>query len=314
MTTRALWKGAISFGLVHVPVALHSATVDNGPEFNWLDRRTLEPVGYKRINKVSGEEIEPDDIVKGVHHQDGQYVVLTDEEIRAAYPQMTQTISIEGFVANSEIPFIYLERPYYLEPINKGEKVYALLREAMLQTQRVGVARVVIQNRQHLAVLVPSGPGLILNLLRWGDEIRPWEGLDLPPEGAKAAGLSARELGMAKALVSDMTAPWDPHQFTDSFRDDIQALVERKVKAGQLHSVAQSEDTRQADEAAAVPFGAQILNLAELLRRSVRKGAMAGGPPRLGGPKRKPRTQAASTDGTDGTDGKPPPRRRRTTI
>ena len=217
--------------------------------------------------------------------------MLTDEEIRAAYPKATQTIAIDSFVPNAQIPFVYLERPYYLEPINKGEKVYALLRDALLTSQRVGVARVVIQNKQHLAAVVPSGRGLILNLLRWGDEIKSWEDLDLPPEGSKAAGVSDKELSMARQLIDDMAGRWDPHAFTDSFKDEILALVDRKVKAGQLQPVFQPVET--APEKTPIPFGAQILNLTDLLQRSLRSSAAPGLPPRIDGPKGKPRTKAA---------------------
>jgi DNA end-binding protein Ku len=292
MASRALWKGAISFGLVHIPVALHTATSDSGLDFDWLDKRSMDPVGYKRINKITGKEITKENIVKGIAYEEGEgkgkgrYVVLSDEEIAAAYPKTTQTIEIEGFVANTEIPFIYLERPYYIAPINKGKKVYALLRDTLLQTQRVGIARVVIQTKQHLAVLVPSGPGLVLNLLRWGGDIRSWEELDLPPEGAKAAGLSERELGMAKQLVDDMTTTWDPKLFTDSFKDEIMALVERKAKAGKLETVTQLEAS---DDSAASGAGAQILDLTELLQRSLRKGGSGAGDD---APKGKPKAAA----------------------
>ena len=303
MATRAVWKGAISFGLVHIPVALHSATVNTGLDFDWLDKRTMDPVGYRRINKNTGEEIGPENIIKGIQYEKGHYVVLTDEEIRAAYPKTTQTIAIDSFVPNTQIPFVYLEKPYYLEPINKGEKVYALLRDALLASRQVGVARVVLQNKQHLAALVPSSTGLVLNLLRWGDEIRSWEDLNLPPEGPKAAGVSDKELSMAKALIKDMGGKWDAYRFTDSFKDEIMALVERKVKAGQLHAVAQPEP---APEEAAVPFGAQILDLTDLLQRSLEKGETAKIPPRQEISKDKPRTRAlpgkkapAADDGTD---------------
>ncbi|MEO8012855.1 MAG: Ku protein [Polaromonas sp.] len=313
MATRAVWKGAISFGLVHVPVALHSATVNSGLDFDWLDKRTLDPVGYRRINKVTGEEIEAENIIKGIEYEKGRYVVLTDEEIRAAYPKTTQTIAIDCFVPNTRIPFVYLEKPYYLEPINKGEKVYALLRDALLQTRRVGVARMVLQNKQHLAALVASGQGLVLNLLRWGDEIRSWEDLDLPPEGPQAAGVNEHELALAKALIEDMRGKWDPHQFRDSFKDEILALVERKVKAGQLQPVAQPEAA--AEEA--IPFGAQILDLSDLLQRSLRKDGTSDTSPDGDGPKEKSRARGlpgkkktSSPDVNDDTSPHSPGRRK----
>lgn len=272
MASRALWKGAISFGLVHIPVSLHSATTESGLDFDWLDKRSMDPVGYRRINKKTGKEITSENIVKGIEYEDGQYVVLSPEEIAAAYPKTTQTIEIESFVPNTDIPFVYLERPYYIAPINKGKKVYALLRDTLLTTQRVGIARVVIQTKQHLAVLVPSGPGLILNLLRWGTDIRTWEDLDLPPEGAKAAGLSDKELSMAKQLVDDMTDKWKPEQFSDSFKDEIMALVKQKVKEGKVETVEQPEHPGEPEARS----GARIIDLTELLQRSLRnKGGAA---------------------------------------
>lgn len=300
MASRVIWNGAISFGLVHIPVALHSATSESGLDFDWLDRRSMEPVGYKRINKNTGQEITPDNIVKGIEYKDGQYVVLSREEIAAAYPKTTQTIEIESFVPNTEIPFIYLEKPYYVAPINKGQKVYALLRDTLLKTQRVGIARVVIQTKQHLAVLVASGQGLVLNLLRWGEDIRPWDELDLPPAGAKAAGLSERELAMAQQLVDDMTESWDPTKFRDSFREKILALVERKVKEGRLETVEPAETAELAEQGAS----AKIIDLTELLRRSLRQGA-APTPTSTETPKRN--TRARTTPGK--TTAKSTPRR-----
>ncbi len=271
MASRVLWKGAISFGLVHIPVALHSATSESGVNFDWLDKRSMDPVGYKRINKRTGKEIAKENIVKGVEYEDGQYVVLSEEEIKSAYPKTTQTIEIESFVPNTDIPFVYLERPYYIAPINKGQKVYALLRDTLLKTQRVGIARVIIQTKQHLAVLVPSGPALILNLLRWGADIRSLEELNLPPVGAKAAGLTDKELAMAKQLVDDMTGKWKPDEFTDSFKDDIMTLVKRKAKEGKLENVVQPEEDQEPETRS----GAKIIDLTELLQRSLRKGGDA---------------------------------------
>src|SRR4051812_13601819 len=167
-SSRSLWKGAISFGLVHIPVALHSATSEQGLNFDWLDKRTMDPVGYKRVNKRTGKEIDKENIVKGVKQDDGDYVVLSDEEVREAYPKTTQTIEIEAFVEAKDLAFIYLEKPYYLEPSGKGaDKVYALLREAMAQAGVIGIARVVMHTKEHLAALMPAGPALMLETIRW---------------------------------------------------------------------------------------------------------------------------------------------------
>ncbi len=262
--SRALWKGAISFGLVHIPVALHSATREAGLDFDWLDKRSMDPVGYKRINKKTGEEIGKENIVKGLAYEKDHYVILSDEEIKAALPKSTQTIEIESFVAAGEIPLVYFERPYYLVPVGKGQKVYALLRETLKQAGRVGVARVVIQTKQHLAVLLPEGRALQLILLRWASEIRSAEDLDLPAEGAKAAGLNERELDMAMRLVDDLAATWEPEKFEDSFAAEVMALVDEKVKAGEIKTVFQPE------EAAEGGGTADVIDLTELLRRSLR--------------------------------------------
>jgi len=262
-STRTLWKGAITFGLVHIPIGLYSATAESGVDFDWLDKRTMDPVGYKRVNKKTGKEIDKENIVKGVKHGD-DYVVLSPEEIQAAYPRTTQTIEIEAFVDADEVPFVYLERPYYVGPVNKGDKVYALLREALKQTHKVGIARVIIQTKQHLAVLIPCGPALVLNLLRWGGEIRSWEDLRLPPSDAKSAGVKEAELNMAKQLIDGMSAHWSADQFRDSFREEIMKLVEAKAEAGETEHVTPVEKAPEG--------GADVIDLTELLKRSLQGG------------------------------------------
>jgi len=257
---RVLWKGAISFGLVHIPVALHTASAEQGIDFDWLDKRSMDPVGYKRINKRTGKEIDKSNIVKGVAYEEGQYVILSAEEIENAFPRVTQSIEIERFVQADEIPFMYLERPYYVAPINKGQKVYALLREALVKSGKIAIAKVVIQTKQHLAALVPSGPALVLNLLRWGDEVKNTAGLDLPPAGNKA--ITANEMKMATQLIAEMSGHWKPEDFKDEFRQQIMALVQRKVKEGKTEVV-----TKPADNASA---GAEIYDLTELLQRSLK--------------------------------------------
>ena len=288
---RVLWKGAISFGLVHIPVALYSATRDSGIDFDWLDKRSMDPVGYKRINKKTGKEIAREHIVRGVQYESGQYVVLSDKEIADAYPRTTQTIEIESFVPADGIPFVYLERPYYVAPINRGAKVYALLRETLQRSRRIGVARVVIQTKQHLAALVPAGPGLVLNLLRWGSDIRSWEDLPLPDADAKKAGLTERELRMAGQLVDDMSTAWNPEDYRDEFSEQIMKLVDRKVAAGQTEEVARLAPVERGETGG----GAKILDLTELLQRSLR-GRGRG-------------ASARQDDGEDG-DEAPPPKRK----
>lgn len=273
-STRTMWKGAISFGLVHIPVGLYSATATTGVDFDWLDRRSMEPVGYKRVNKVTGKEVAMADIVKGVQYEEGHYVVLTQEEIASAYPKTTQTIEIETFVDADEIPFVYLERPYYTAPLKRGEKVYALLRESLQQSHKVGVAKVVIQSKQHLAVLIPCGRAMVLNLLRWGGEIRSFEQLDLPPLGAKAAGIKDAELKMAMQLIGDMTQPWDADAFRNSFAEEIHKLVETKAAEGKVTRVEKVDD----DGAAATGGSSNVLDLTALLKRSLgdKRGGSGG--------------------------------------
>lgn len=292
-SSRVLWKGAITFGLVHIPVGLHSATSEQGIDFDWLDKRSMDPVGYKRINKKTGKEITKDNIVKGIAYEQGEYVILSDKEIADAYPRTTQTIEIEAFVNAGEIPFVYLERPYYIAPINKGAKVYALLRETLLKTGKVGVARVVIQTKQHLAALIPSGKGMVLNLLRWGDEIRPWTNLELPPEGIKSAGIRDNEMKMAEQLVKDMSAKWNPEDYKDEFKDAIMKLVHQRVKAGKTETVTPLEPVEEGNSG-----GAQIIDLTELLKRSLKKPGA-----------KTTRAAAEEDDGDDGGDAPPAKKR-----
>ncbi len=269
---RAIWKGAISFGLVHVPVSLYPASTEVGIDFDWLDKRSMDPVGYKRINKRTGEEIQKEDIVKGIKQGDGDaYVVLSEDEIKAALPKSTQTIEIESFVEASEISFFLLERPYYLEPFGKGDKVYALLRESMREAGVIGIARVVIHTKEHLAALIPSGPALILNTIRWASEIRPADEFKLPAEGKDAAILKPSEMKMAAKLISDMTGKWKAEAYTDTFSAAVDRLVKQKVKAGKTESVTPLENATAEDGVS------NVIDLTELLAKSLAKRNPAAG-------------------------------------
>lgn len=260
---RAIWKGAISFGLVYVPVEVYPATRSAHTSFNLLDRRTMDPVGYRQINKRSGKEVARKDIVRGYEYEKDQYVVVTDEEIAAASPDSTQTVDIVTFVDAPSVSFLYLDTPYYLAPDRRGEKAYALLRDALAASGRIGIAQVVLHSKQHLAALVPAGPVLALNTLRWADEVRSVDELGALPGDAKSAGINAREMEMARKLIDDMSNTWDPADYHDTFHDEILALIDRKIREGKTNEVepveAPAPQRRSAD----------IVDLSELLKRSL---------------------------------------------
>lgn len=258
---RAIWKGAISFGLVHIPVSLVSATSSQGVDFDWLDKRSMDPVGYKRINKTTGKEVTKENIVKGVAFEKGRYVVLSEDEIRSAHPKSTQTIEIIAFVDSDQIPLQNIDTPYFLAPDKRGGKVYALLREALKKTRKVALANVVLHTKQHLAALMPLDSALILVMLRWPAEVRSLDELELGSDVTKPS-LAKGELDMAKRLVEDMSADWQPDDYRDSFQDKIMALVAKKAKAGKIEDVetaAGGEERKSAD----------VIDLTELLKRSL---------------------------------------------
>jgi DNA end-binding protein Ku len=259
----AIWKGAVTFGLVHLPVGLYTATRDSSVDFQWLDRRTLDPVGYRRYNKRTGRELKMPDIVKGVRQRDGRYVVVTEAEVRAAFPKATQTIEIESFVKLSELPFVLLERPYYLQPAAKSEHVYALLRETLRVAEVAGIARIVMHNKEHLAALMAVDDVLVLEVLRWAGDLRPAKELTLP-SGA-AAKLKADELQMARRLVAQMTGPWRAQKYGEDFSRRIDTLIKRKLAAGNAKQVEPLEAAPEAKESS------NVIDLADLLRRSMQE-------------------------------------------
>ena len=263
---RVIWKGAIAFGLVHVPVALYSATQEASLDFDWLDQRSMDPVGYQRINKVTGKVIEKEHVVKGLKYASGKYVVFSDEEIRASFPKATQTVEIESFVKAADVPLSFFEKPYYVAPINRGAKVFTLLRETLLASGRIGIARVVISNKQHLAALYPQGKLLVLNLLRWGEEVRAPKALLSLESLSSDVELKASEKQMAAQLVADLAADWNPDAFRDDFKNDIMKLVAQRVKAGKTATVSTlPSDAGTADDGSS----ADIIDLTELLKRSL---------------------------------------------
>ncbi|MEC5161175.1 MULTISPECIES: non-homologous end joining protein Ku [unclassified Janthinobacterium] len=266
---RTLWKGAISFGLVHIPVELYSAVKENELDLTMLDRRDFAPVGFKRYNKQSGQEVGWDNIVKGYEYSEGEFVVLSDEDLKRANIEATQTIDILAFVHAEEVPLIYYEHPYYLAPSRGGDKVYALLRETLRRGGKIGIANVVMRTKQHLCALVCIGEAIVLNTLRYHDEIRAADELKLPAATSKAAGISDKELQMALSLVDGMTEAWQPEQYRDTYREDILALVERKIAAKQTKTItAAAPAKRQAGSG-------NVIDLVALLQQSLGKKAGA---------------------------------------
>ncbi|VVE43292.1 non-homologous end joining protein Ku [Pandoraea anhela] len=262
---RAIWKGAISFGLVNVPVTLFPASTTHKLDLDWLDKRTMSPVGYKRVNKENGKEVPRDQIVHGYEYEKGNYVVLSDDEIRAANPAATQTVDILAFVDATEVSFMYLDTPYYLVPERGGAKAYALLHAALIRAGKLGIARVVMHTRAHLAVLAPAGDALVLDTLRWQDEMRDPAEVGLTREKlGKLAAPGDRELDMAIRLIDEMSGPWRPDDYHDTFQDDLKALIDRKIASGQTREIVQIDAG-----APKLEHSGNVTDLMALLRQSL---------------------------------------------
>lgn len=259
---RAIWKGSISFGLVSVPVSLYPGEKRDELHLSLLDSKDFAPVGYKRVNKLSGEEVPSERIVRGYEYEKGEYVVLTEEDLKRANVEATQTVQIVDFVDGGQIPLAYYDRPYYLEPQKRGEKAYALLRETLRRTGKVGIAKVVLRTREHLAALIPQGDMLMLELLRYHDEIRPTSELHLPHGNPEELGISDKELTMAEWLVESMSEDWQPERYHDEYRDDLLRLVEQRVASGQTHLI-------ETTPAEAPRRRAEVIDLMTQLKRSV---------------------------------------------
>jgi DNA end-binding protein Ku len=269
---RSMWKGAISFGLVHIPVEMYPAVSDKGLDLTMLDRRDFSPVGFKRYNKGNQKDVPWDEIVKGYEYTPGEYVVLSEEDLRRANPEATQTIDILAFVDAEQVPLLYYDQPYYLAPGKGGDKVYALLRETLKETGKIGIARVVIRVKQHLAALVCIGDAIVMQTLRYADEIRDAGELKIPASDSKTAAISDKELKMAMALVEGMSEDWDPEQYHDTYREDVMALVEQKIASNEIHSITMPGPER---ERAA---SSNVIDLVSLLQASLTKkpGGKAG--------------------------------------
>jgi len=262
--SRVLWKGAISFGLVHIPVELYSAEERNSFDLTMLDRRTMKPVGFKRYNKETGEDVPWDEIVKGYEYEKDRYVVLTDEDFKRANVEATQTIDILSFAQQDQIPPMYFETPYYLSPDKRGHKGYALLREILKQTGKIGIANVVIRTKQYVAALIPVDDVIVMNTLRYANELRAPTDVDVPSSNLKVVGVKEREIEMARRLVEEMNETWNPEAFHDTYHEDLMALIEKRIETGQTEVVTLPDEEEEKQ-----PAKGELIDLMALLKRSV---------------------------------------------
>jgi DNA end-binding protein Ku len=269
---RGLWNGAISFSLIHIPVSLHTAARAHEIDLNLLDKRDFAPVGYQRYNKSTGKVVDWNDVVKGYEYEKDEYVVLTDEDFRRANVEASRTIDIQTFVDRDSIAPYYFDTPYFLVPDKNGERVYALLREALERSKKLAVATFVLRSRQHVAALMPVDSTIVLNTLRYDAEIQPHP--DVAAATAKKAGTaSGRELEMALKLVEEMTEKWKPEAYEDTYRDDLMKRIEQKVKAGQTHTLTEPEAEASGSRATG---GGKVVDLMSLLERSLEKSTTRG--------------------------------------
>ncbi|HJZ72306.1 MAG TPA: Ku protein [Vicinamibacterales bacterium] len=283
---RALWKGSISFGLVNIPIELHTAVRNHRPKFRMLHAKDKAPVRFERVCVRDGQPVAWEDLVKGYEYAKGHFVVLTKEDFRAAALEKTRTVDIIDFVKAEEIDDRFFETPYYLVPAKGGERAYALLREAISESGRIGIAKFILRDAQHLAAVEVIEKAIVLSVMRFADELVDVDQFDFPT----VSGVRKAELDMAKALVNSLAADWDPTKYTDQYRENLLRIIQGKMK-GKRVELEPATEARQAE----------VVDLMERLRRSLEQsgggkasGAKARGKSR-GGAKRTGTRKRAKT-------------------
>ena len=259
---RAIWKGRISFGLVNIPVSLFSAEQRTDISFRMIDSRNKSRVRYERVNEATGEEVPWDAIVKGYEYDDDKYILLSEEEMENASPEATKTIDIEDFIDLEQIDYLYFDKPYYLEPGKSGEKSYILLSRALEEAGKAGIARVVIRTRQHLCAILSRDGHLVIDLLRFPQELRALDEFKKPDADSKRNRLSDREVKMALELIASMTVEWDPERYQDEYRDKLLEWINEKIAMGESASP-EVHDEEVEDEPT------KVVDLMDYLKRSV---------------------------------------------
>ena len=259
---RAIWKGSISFGLVNIPIGLYPATRKEDLKFRMLRKNDLSPINYKRVAEKDGKEVPWDQIVKGYEYEKGKYVVLKDEDFQRVDLEATQTVDIQDFVDLDEIDPMFFYKPYYLEPQKGGDKAYVLLRDSLKNTNKVGIAKVVIKTRQYLAGVKPEDGVLVLELMHFADELADPGKLHVP----KKLEAGKREMDMAKALIGSMTSKWDPEKYHDDYREAVMKVIEEKVEHG-------GEEIETKPKKAPKPT--KVIDLVSVLQKSLAEAGAA---------------------------------------
>ncbi|HAZ14094.1 MAG: Ku protein [Bdellovibrionales bacterium GWA2_49_15] len=258
-----IWRGALSFGLLNIPVRLAKAEEEKNLHFSMLDEKNLAPIKYKKINAITGKEVPYDRIVKGYEYKKNEYVVMTESDFKAANVEATGTIDIGSFVNQEEVDLMYVEKPYYLVPEKNAEKGYFLLCEAMKKSKKVALAKIVMTTKQHLALIMVRGDFLVLELLRFAHEVLDTNEVEYF-NAIKKAKFTAKELAMAMQLISDMTEKWNPVHYKDTYYDDLKNIIDKKIKSGKGKVVQEYELPKAAK-------ATNIIDLMPLLKASLEK-------------------------------------------
>jgi DNA end-binding protein Ku len=249
-----MWKGSIAFGLVNIPVELYSAVRDHRPKFRMLHAKDESPVHYERVCQREGKPVAWEDLVKGFEYEKGQFVILTKDDFKTAALEKTKTIDILDFVDPKDVDERYFETPYYLQPGKGSERAYALLREAISKSGKIGVAKIILRDSQHLAAVEPIGDAIVLTMMRFADELADLESFRFP----KAEGIRPGEMNMALQLIESLSASWEPEKYNDEYTDNLMRVIKAKLK-GKKPRLQDRETPRQAE----------VVDLMERLRASL---------------------------------------------
>jgi DNA end-binding protein Ku len=269
---RSIWKGSLAFGLVNIPIELYSATRDHRPKFRLLHAKDEAPVKYERVCQSDGKPVAWEDLVKGYEYDKGQFVVLTKDDFKTAALEKTKTIDILDFVDPKEIDERYFETPYYLLPAKGADRAYALLREAIRESQKIGIAKIILRDAQHLAAVEAIGDAIVLTMMRFADELAELGDFRFP----KAEGIRQPEMKMALQLIGSLASTWDPEKYTDEYKENLMKVIQAKLK-GRKPKMQERETPQSAD----------VVDLMARLRASLEGKGPAKGKKKTGTKKRK---------------------------